>query len=563
MIKSIRYLILGTALLAFLATSCLEDPFSTTGETSTVSVQVLTSHIREALQKIAATAAVDRVAIAVTAGDMDTVSQDLAIRDGRAKGDIEVPKGAGRKFVLSGENDGVVLFQAIKIQDINNDQETVTMTIPHADFQAAPDSGIVPMTVQFQDASTPAGAPLTAWSWDFGDGSTSTEASPAHIYQQSGGFSVALTVQDSTGSMHTLRREQYIRADRLPVAKFAALPNTGEAPLTVNFRDFSLPGTADIVSWQWDFGDSTVDSLVQNPSHTYSQAGTYSVRLKIRTAIGTDTKTVEDYVTVNEPGTDPVADFAAEPTEIMVADTVFFTDHSEAGLGGTITDRQWHFGDGDSSNALNPFHIYRVPGDYIASLTVSTSLGSHTKLSSDDTIHVVKPDQAPGDSVITGLGYGDDTPETFVLGEKQDQLLLVHFSAEGYPAELVEVQLYLMGTQNFTLVVLDQLTEEEIARVPAAARDPEGAWHTFNLEAQDITLYGDFYLGIQYTGAPNIDDFWWPALGMDTSTPSAGRSYLYYPGTGGPLLLDQSIYGPGNLLIRAIIKGITQDIKPL
>lgn len=563
MIKSMRYLFLGTLLLTFLTAGCLDDPFSTSGETSTVSVQVLTSHIRDALQKIAATAAIDRVEIAVTAGDMDTVSQELAIQDGRAKGDLEVPKGDARQFVLSGESDGVVLFQAVKVQDIQNDQETVTLTIPHAGFQAVPDSGIVPMTVQFQEASTDAGAPLTAWSWDFGDGATSTEASPSHTYQRSGDFSVALTVQDSTGSMHTLHRERYIRADELPTAKFAALPNTGEAPLTVNFRDFSLPGTAGIVSWSWDFGDSTVDTLARDPSHIYSQAGTYSVRLKIRTAIGTDTKTVEDYVTVKQAGTDPVANFVAEPTEIVVADTVFFTDRSEAGLGGMITDRKWHFGDGDSSNALNPFHIYRVPGDYIASLTVSTSLGSHTKLSSDDTIHVVKPDQAPGDSVITGLGYSDDTPETFVLGEKQDELLLVHFAAEGYPAELMEVQLYLMGSQDFTLVVLDQTSEEVIARVPATARDPEGSWQTFNLEDQDITLYDDFYLGIQYTGARNIDDFWWPALGMDTSSPSAGRSYLYYPGTGGPLVLDQSIYGPGNLLIRAIIKGIARDIKPL
>lgn len=561
--KSIRYLILGIVLFAVMTTGCLNDPFSTTGENSTVRVQVLTSHIREALQKLAAAAAVDRVVIAVTAEDMDTVSQELAIQNGRAHGDIEVPKGDGRRFVLSGESDGVVLFQAVKMQDIQNDQETVTLTIPHADFQAVPDSGIVPMTVRFQEASTDAGAPITTWFWDFGDGATSTEAAPSHTYQRSGDFSVALTVQDSTGSMHTLRRERYIRADRLPMAKFAALPNTGDAPLTVNFRDFSQPGTADIVSWQWDFGDSTVDTLAQNPSHTYTQAGTYSVRLKIRTAIGTDTKTVENYVTVNEPGTDPVADFTADPTEVEVGYAVHFTDQSDPGLGGAITDWLWRFGDGDSSTVQNPDHIYTITGDYIASLTVTTSLGSHTLLSTDDTIHVFKPQPAMGDSVISGLSYGDDTPETFVLGEKQDELLLVHFSAEGYPAELVEVQLYLMGSQDFTLVVLDQTSEEVIARVPATAWDPEGSWHTFNLENQDITLYDDFYLGIQYTGDRNIDDFWWPALGMDTSTPSAKRSYLYYPGTSGPLLLDQSIYGPGNLLIRAIIKGIAQDIKPL
>jgi hypothetical protein len=84
-----------------------------------------------------------------------------------------------------------------------------------------------------------------------------------------------------------------------PVANFTGTPRTGEAPLPVTFTDTSDPAGT---SWEWDFeNDGVVDSVLQNPTHIYAEAGDYAVRLKAKNAGGSSTKIKEDYITVSEP----------------------------------------------------------------------------------------------------------------------------------------------------------------------------------------------------------------------------------------------------------------------
>ncbi|MBP7034636.1 MAG: PKD domain-containing protein, partial [Methanospirillum sp.] len=77
---------------------------------------------------------------------------------------------------------------------------------PVAMFEATPLSGSAPLTVQFTDLSI---GPPTSYAWDFGDGGTSTEANPSHVYSAGGTYTVKLTVKNSGGS-HTMTRENYI-----------------------------------------------------------------------------------------------------------------------------------------------------------------------------------------------------------------------------------------------------------------------------------------------------------------------------------------------------------------
>lgn len=87
-------------------------------------------------------------------------------------------------------------------------------------------------------------------------------------------------------------------------ANFSASPGTGVAPLEVNFTDLSTSPTA-LTSWQWDFdNDGTIDSTEQNPTYTYENAGTYSVKLTVSGPSGTDSETKSNLITV-EPGGDP------------------------------------------------------------------------------------------------------------------------------------------------------------------------------------------------------------------------------------------------------------------
>jgi PKD repeat protein len=79
-----------------------------------------------------------------------------------------------------------------------------------------------------------------------------------------------------------------------PVAHFSASPTSGAAPLTVNFTDQS---TGQITSWSWDFGDGSI-STEQNPSHTYTDDGSYTVSLAVTGPGGSDTETKADYINV-------------------------------------------------------------------------------------------------------------------------------------------------------------------------------------------------------------------------------------------------------------------------
>ena len=86
-----------------------------------------------------------------------------------------------------------------------------------------------------------------------------------------------------------------------PLALFAASATTGEAPLEVRFYDLSLPGSAEILGWAWDFGDGTTSALA-NPSHVYDAAGVYDVSLTVTTIAGANTRSLAGLVRVTEPG---------------------------------------------------------------------------------------------------------------------------------------------------------------------------------------------------------------------------------------------------------------------
>ncbi|MFO7610276.1 MAG: S8 family serine peptidase [Candidatus Krumholzibacteriia bacterium] len=98
-----------------------------------------------------------------------------------------------------------------------------------------------------------------------------------------------------------------------PVAAFAGTPTSGSYPLAVAFTDQSTGAPA---SWSWTFGDGGT-ATVQNPSHTYTAAGVYTVGLTVTNAFGSDTETKTGYVTVTEPavgGTMHVADIVVTRT---------------------------------------------------------------------------------------------------------------------------------------------------------------------------------------------------------------------------------------------------------
>jgi hypothetical protein len=162
---------------------------------------------------------------------------------------------------------------------------------PVADFSAIPTSGPVPLTVAFTDQSS--NYP-TSWLWDFGDGWTSTEQNPSHLYEVPGTYTVTLSVSSPGGSDTEIKANHVNATGQL--AAFSADPVLGSAPLTVSFTDQSS-GNPALTSWDWDFGDSGT-STDQHPEHTYTTTGTFTVTLTVANTAGSDTLTVPDCIAV-------------------------------------------------------------------------------------------------------------------------------------------------------------------------------------------------------------------------------------------------------------------------
>ncbi|MCX5991061.1 MAG: PKD domain-containing protein [Chloroflexi bacterium] len=163
-----------------------------------------------------------------------------------------------------------------------------------------------------------------------------------------------------------------------PVAAFGADMVSGTAPLTVNFTDQS---TENPTAWAWDFNnDGAVDSTIQNPSHIYSAAGTYTVKLTATNDAGSDSEVKTDYIIVTAPPL-PVAAFTADVFSGTAPLTVQLSDQST----GYPTTWAWDF-DNDStvdSTAQNPSHTYDAAGTYTVKLTVTNTAGSDSAVKTD------------------------------------------------------------------------------------------------------------------------------------------------------------------------------------
>jgi len=252
--------------------------------------------------------------------------------------------------------------------------DTVTMTdyivvtsLPVADFSANRTSGVVPMAVQFTDKTT--GTP-TSWAWSFGDGSTSTDQNPVHVYTVKGTYSVQLTATNNEG-VSTKTKPGYIRVGQGLAADFEYEPSNPDniAPLTVAFTDLS---TGNPLRWTWRFGDGYV-STDRNPIHTFQNPGSYDVTLTVTGMEGSvsATKTIE---VVPVPLS---ADFTAEPTTGSAPLTVEFTDTSA----GEPTSWTWTFFkdaqgiEGVIPGSPNQVYTFNEPGMYSVQLIVHDSNG--------------------------------------------------------------------------------------------------------------------------------------------------------------------------------------------
>lgn len=243
-----------------------------------------------------------------------------------------------------------------------------------ADFSAFPLNGLYPLTVQFTDAST--GTNISVWEWDFtNDGThTSNLQNPIFTYSNSGRYTVKLYVTNLYAN-DTITKSNYIYVmEEPPIADFTSSTKRGARPLTIQFTDQTTVTPA--TSWLWDFtNEGLYTSNIQNPSFTYTDIGTYTVKLTVSNEWGISTITKTNYIIV---GSLPATDFTATPIAFYAPLIVQFKDKT------TFDPLLWEWdftGDGTNISTIqNPMFIYTTPGIYTVKLKATNYYGPDTEI---------------------------------------------------------------------------------------------------------------------------------------------------------------------------------------
>jgi gliding motility-associated-like protein len=219
----------------------------------------------------------------------------------------------------------------------------------------------------------------------------------------------------------------------LPVAAFSAPDNTClDTP--VDFTDQSTSINAAVTSWLWDFGDGQT-SVVQNPSHLYAKAGSYTVNLSVTNSAGCTVSATSKTIQISAP----TASFTYSAPDIT-SKTITLIDRSTT-TGGTITSWLWDYGDGTTETRLNnqPFqHTYASTGTYLVKLLVTNSIGCTSV--NELTIYVLNPLQITNTFTPNGDGVNDTWTiqylDTYVgcTIDIFNRYGIKLFSSTGYPA---------------------------------------------------------------------------------------------------------------------------------
>ncbi|MFQ5812688.1 MAG: PKD domain-containing protein [Anaerolineae bacterium] len=214
---------------------------------------------------------------------------------------------------------------------------------------------------------------IVSWQWDFGDGSPGYGQVEIHYYGKPGVYNVTLTVTDDDGASDSHTTWAEIGEPVPPVAD-ADGPYWGVVGEYITFTgEKSYDRDGEIVSWHWDFGDGSTD-YGQVVTYAYEEPSTYNVTLIITDNDGasdSDTAAAE----IGKPIEPPVAD-ADGPYEGWVDEYIRFTGEKSYDPDGKIVSWQWDFGDGSKGSGEVVTHVYKEPGDYKVTLTVTDDDGA-------------------------------------------------------------------------------------------------------------------------------------------------------------------------------------------
>ncbi len=310
--------------------------------------------------------------------------------------------GANGKLSFMGKSsylDSVITF-SFTVQNVPNGCDSIVTRLirvvptPKINFKL-PASVCFGDDVAFTNLSSIHSGNMT-YKWYFGDGDSSDNDNPFHLYPAAGSYNVRLV---GTSYPYGIIRDTTItiQVSEIPDVKFKA--NNKCQGIAVDFQNQSTVPNG-VMTFDWNFGDGSPNTTVKDPSHLYTQPGGYKVTLKVD-ANGCQATLVKNAYMFARP----VADFTAPISPVCASTDVILPNKSTIASGkqGAL----WTFGDGASSTISEGVHAYKTAGTYMVKLLAVSEFECKDSITKPV---VIKPTPVPD---FTGNQFCGKVPTIF------------------------------------------------------------------------------------------------------------------------------------------------------
>lgn len=218
-------------------------------------------------------------------------------------------------------------------------------------------------TTNFFDQSQVLGGSPFTYSWNLGDGTTSSIGTPSHLYATAGTFPVLLTVTTPFGCSNTIM--QMVNVYDHPNTDFISGNVCMNSPTL--FMDASTVSDGTITGWSWTLGDGT-NATAQNPSHFYNTQGVYTITLETTSNHGCRLSVIDSIEVYGLPTPSPISGTGCVNNNISLMDT-------SSGPNNNITTWEWDFGNGIINTNPTVSTSFATSGTHTVSLTTTNANG--------------------------------------------------------------------------------------------------------------------------------------------------------------------------------------------